>query len=57
MVMCAQCWHQVPRDIQAHVWSSWRLVQGTTYRDSALYLKRIRIYRAAVDAAVLSVRA
>lgn len=27
MLLCAPCWHSVPRELQARVWRTWRAVQ------------------------------
>lgn len=54
-LMCPQHWHSVPRELQFEVNSSWNRVRRVPRRDAETYLKALRAYRVAREAAVASI--
>jgi hypothetical protein len=54
VLMCREHWRMVPRPLQRRVWRCWRRLKVAPHDTS--YFGVLRIYRAAVDAAVESVR-
>jgi hypothetical protein len=56
-LMCAGCWHEVPKDLQIDVFRTWRRYRNANPRtDRKAYGAAREAYRRARDAALASIR-